>query len=284
VRPEVVERLLSINREFYQSFAIPFRATRGRLQPGVFRALESVSLEANMLDLGCAHGLLAEELEAGDFSGTYVGLDSSQPLLDSVPDHLPPPRYRFALADLSKEDWPEAACSLLAEGSAPEQSFSESSILLNDVSEVPGAEQGIANSSVLFDWAFAFAVLHHLPSSGLRKSTAAAIGSLLRPGGRVAVSVWDFLASPRLRERIVPWEIVDLGEKDVDKGDYLVDWREGGSGVRYVHHFTQEELSELAEDGGFRVIDDYRSDGENSQLGLYQIWEIDYQLSRDEVR
>ena len=44
--------------------------------------------------------------------------------------------------------------------------------------------------------------------------------------------------------------------------------------MRYVHHFTQVELSELAQDGGFRVIDDYRSDGENSQLGLYQIWEI----------
>ena len=254
MRPEVVERLLSINREFYQSFAEPFRATRGRLQPGVVRALEAVPLEANMLDLGCAHGLLAGEMARRDFSGIYLGLDSSSILLDSVPDHLQPAHYRFALADLSTDDWPETALTVLDQGSA--------------------SEQGVPESSNPFDWAFAFAVLHHLPSADLRSSTAAAIGLLLRPGGRVAVSVWDFLASQRLRELVVPWDTVGLSEKDVDVGDYLVDWREGGSGVRYVHHFTQVELSELAEDGGFRVIDDYRSDGENSQLGLYQIWEI----------
>jgi len=252
VRPEVVERLLSINREFYQSFAEPFRATRGRLQPGVIRALESVPLEANMLDLGCAHGLLASEMSERDFSGNYLGLDSSPLLLELVPDHLHPQRYRFALADLSTDDWPETAHTFIDQVS----------------------EQGTPESSNPFHWVFAFAVLHHLPSSELRASTAAAIGSLLRPGGRVAISVWDFLASPRLRNRIVRWETVDLGENEVDKGDYLVDWREGGSGVRYVHHFTQWELSELAENAGFRVIDDYRSDGENSQLGLYQIWEI----------
>ncbi len=254
MRPEVVESLLSINREFYQSFAEPFRATRGRLQPGVMRALEKVPLEANMLDLGCAHGLLAGEMAGRDFSGIYLGLDSSSMLLDSVPDHLQPPRYRFALADLSTDDWLETARSTLDQGSA--------------------SEQGVPESSNPFDWAFAFAVLHHLPSANLRSSTAAAIGSLLRPGGRVAVSVWDFLASPRLADRVVPWDTVGISEKDVDGGDYLVDWREGGSGVRYVHHFTQAELNQLAKDGGFRVIDDYRSDGENSQLGLYQIWEV----------
>ena len=254
MRLEVVERLLSINREFYQSFADPFRATRGRLQPGVIRALETVPLEANMLDLGCAHGLLAGEMDRRDFSGIYLGLDSSSRLLDSVPNHLQPSHYRFAVADLSTDDWPETARTFLDQGSA--------------------SAQGVPESSNPFDWAFAFAVLHHLPSADLRSSTAAAIGTLLRPGGRVAVSVWDFLASPRLADRVVPWDSVGLSKKDVDGGDHLVDWREGGSGVRYVHHFMQAELSELAEDGGFRVIDDYRSDGENSQLGLYQIWEI----------
>ena len=207
-----------------------------------------------MLDLGCAHGLLAGETARRDFSGIYLGLDSSSMLLDSVPDQLQPPRYRFALADLSKDDWPQTVRTSLDQGSA--------------------SDQGVPDSSNPFDWAFAFAVLHHLPSVNLRASAAAAIGSLLRPGGRAAVSVWDFLASPRLVDRVVPWDAVGLSKKDVDGGDYLVDWREGGSGVRYVHHFTQAELSELAEDGGFRVIDNYRSDGENSQLGLYQIWEI----------
>ena len=284
MRPEVVERLLNINREFYQSFADPFRATRGRLQPGVARALESAPLDANVLDVGCAHGMLSEELERGGFSGSYVGLDSSQPLLDSVPDHLQPPRYQFALADLGDEEWPETARALLAEGSAPEQSLSESSISFDRVSEVPDSEQSVAKSSDLFDWVFAFAVLHHLPSSDLRRSTAAAIRPLLTTDGRVAVSVWAFLASPRLRHRIAPWDTVGISKEEVDEGDYLVDWREGGSGVRYVHHFAAEELHELAVQAGFRVAQEFRSDGENGRLGLYQIWDIAWRASRDGVR
>jgi tRNA (uracil-5-)-methyltransferase TRM9 len=274
VRPEVVERLLSINREFYQSFADPFRATRGRLQPGVIRALESVNLDANVLDVGCAHGVLAEQLAGSGFSGSYVGLDSSQPLLDSVPDHLHPPQYKFALADLGDEEWPETARALHAKGSAPEQSFSESSISFDRVSEIPASEQSVAKSSALFDWVFAFAVVHHIPSSDLRGTTAAAIRALLATDGHVAVSVWDFLASARLRERVVAWDTAGISEEEVDEGDHLVDWREGGSGVRYVHHFAQNELHELAEESGFQVSQEYRSDGENGRLGLYQIWEI----------
>lgn len=254
MRREVVDRLLSINRGFYQSFAEPFRATRGRLQPGVVRVLESVHLDMNVLDLGCAHGVLAEELREHSFSGRYVGLDASRPLLDSIFDQLQPPRYRFGLADLSDDEWAETARSLLSEGTA-------------------SGTMGAGDSSQ-FDWAFAFAVLHHLPTMELRKSTAIAIRALLGAEGHLAVSVWDFLASPRLQDRIVPWETVDLGKDEVDEGDYLVDWREGGRGVRYVHHFTEDELHGLAERAGYQVAQEFRSDGENGRLGLYQIWEV----------
>lgn len=250
---EVIERLLSINRGFYQSFANPFRATRGRLQPGVLRVLESVHLDTNVLDLGCAHGVLAGQLQKRGFSGRYVGLDSSRPLLNSISEQLQPPRYQFDLADLSDGRWPETAQNLLDKG-AP--------------SELGGADL------TSFDWTFAFAVFHHLPSSDLRRSTADAIRELLTPDGRLAISVWDFLASPRLQERILPWSSVDLGDSEIDEGDYLIDWREGGRGMRYVHHFTDEELHNLALESGYRVIQEYRSDGENGQLGIYQIWEV----------
>lgn len=248
----VVDRLLSINREFYQSFAEPFRATRGRLQPGVDHALESVDLAANTLDLGCAHGLLAESLMKRGFTGRYVGLDASQSLLDEVSDQLQPPQFRFGLADLSEPDWPESAGALYSKGMV--------------------MEVGDSSPTSLFDWVFAFAILHHMPTGELRRSIAASIGTLLHAEAQVAVSVWDFLASPRLQDRIVPWGTVDLSEQDVDKGDYLVDWREGGSGMRYVHHFTSDELTDLAREVGFRVTEEYRTDGENSRLGLYQFW------------
>lgn len=249
LKKNTAKRLLTINREFYQSFAEPFQATRARLQPGVDFALESVSNDASALDLGCAHGLIAKFLMQRGFTGRYVGLDSSQSLLDAASDQLRPPQFQFGLADLSQPDWPEVARSLQSEANAPEGPLSPP-----------------------FEWVFAFAVLHHMPTDELRRSIAAAIGTLLRPEARVAVSVWDFLASPRLQDRIVPWNSVGISDEDVDKGDYLVDWREGGSSVRYVHHFSSDELSELAKNAGFRVIEEFRSDGENSRLGLYQFW------------
>jgi hypothetical protein len=58
----------------------------------------------------------------------------------------------------------------------------------------------------------------------------------------------------------------------VDAGDYLLDWRQGGSGLRYVHHFDEAELSALAATTGFRVLETFYSDGEGGRLGLYQVW------------
>jgi len=52
----------------------------------------------------------------------------------------------------------------------------------------------------------------------------------------------------------------------------LLDWRSGGKGLRYVHHFNEKELGELAKACGFRIMDIYYSDGERGNLGLYQVW------------
>ena len=252
MKQETIDRLLNINREFYQSFADPFRATRGRLQPGVVRILEQIQSDVKLLDLGCAHGVFAEALMERGFSGRYVGIDSSHSLLDSIPKALQPPQYQFGLADLSQADWMENVRSISSVGAGLDQ-----------------AEKWSHNP---FDWVLAFAVLHHIPTVKMRRAIATAIGALLNVEARVAISVWDFLASPRLQDRIVPWESVDLEAKDVDEGDYLVDWREGGRGVRYVHHFSEAELRALAQETGFHVTEQYRSDGENGQLGIYQIW------------
>lgn len=246
MREEVVERLLAINREFYQSFAEPFRHSRGRMQPGVLRAIETLPKDARVLDLGCAHGVLAETLLEAGFGGYYVGLDSSQALLDSVPEVLKPPIYQFEWADLADSGWVQTARSMIE---------------LVDPKETVG-----------FDWVFGFAVLHHLPSKQLRQATVKSMLSMLKPTGRVAMSVWDFMASPRLQARIIPWEVVGLSSEQVQSEDYLLDWREGGSGIRYVHHFTERELSALARSAGFEVGAQYRSDGENGSLGLYQVW------------
>ncbi|HNB51067.1 MAG TPA: hypothetical protein PK530_03960, partial [Anaerolineales bacterium] len=86
------------------------------------------------------------------------------------------------------------------------------------------------------------------------------------------LSNWQFLNSPRWVARIQLWERVGLTTEDVAPNDYLLDWRRGGEGLRYVHHFSEDELAKLAQDTGFEVTETFHSDGAEGNLGLYQIW------------
>jgi hypothetical protein len=98
------------------------------------------------------------------------------------------------------------------------------------------------------------------------------VHNLLNPSGSFIHSVWQPLHSPRLKERILPWTIVGLSDDQIEAGDYLIDWRQGGKGIRYIHSFTEDELAELANQCGFSIKNSFYSDGEGGRLGLYQIW------------
>jgi SAM-dependent methyltransferase len=234
---QIAARLLRLNREFYQTFAKPFIETRKRLQPGVLRILEDFDPQETILDLGCGSGELARELARRGHRGRYVGLDLSEELLAAAAEEQPHPGATFVLADLADAGWH-------------------------------------ADLAGPFERIFAFAVLHHIPGDALRLRLVREMRELLAGDGSVTLSVWDFLASERLKARVVEWDAVGLGWEDVDPGDYLLDWRRGGHGLRYVHNFDEKELSDLAARGGFSVGRTYRSDGEGGRLGLYQDWRL----------
>ena len=235
MNPTTLSRLLDLNREFYQTFAQVFSATRHRLQPGVMHLLEQISQASSLLDLGCGNGVLAHQLNRRGYMGTYTGLDFSPILLEQAAAGQSG-NYRFLQADLSTPDW-----------HAP----------LPDIH---------------YDIVLAFAVLHHLPGVDLRLQALRKVRSLLVPGGHFIHSEWQFRNSPRLTSRIQPWEALGLSANDVDPGDALLDWRQGGRGLRYVHHFSEAELSNLAGLVGFEVVETFMSDGENHRLSLYQVW------------
>jgi SAM-dependent methyltransferase len=240
-------RLIQLNQQFYQTFASQFSATRERLQPGVLKVLEMVSLHENILDLGCGNGELAHTLARGGYQGFYLGLDFSKELLDVARGgSLESPNIAFAQADLSDPQWGNS---------------------INN--HLPTAENGLGSG---FDIVFAFAVFHHLPSRDLHIRTLKKVHTFLTPKGRFIHSNWQFLSSPRLRARIQPWETIGLKPEQVDHGDHLMDWRRGGYGLRYVHQFSEEELQVLAMDTGFKVLEIFYSDGQEGNLGLYQIW------------
>jgi SAM-dependent methyltransferase len=236
----IAEQLLQLNAEFYQTFAVQFSDTRQRIQPGVRQILNALDPHAQILDLGCGNGELARELLRRDFRGSYLGLDFSTELLEVAREGLTGhSHFAFIQGNLGQPDWPSA----------------------------------IHGQRSDFDTIFAFAALHHLPGRETHLQILHNVQNLLTPAGRFIHSNWQFLNSERLCQRIHPWDEIGLSDADIDSGDYLLDWRRGGFGLRYVHHFSAEELQSLANETGFRVAETFHSDGETGDLGLYQIWE-----------
>jgi tRNA (uracil-5-)-methyltransferase TRM9 len=246
VDADIIRKILDLNRQFYQTFSLQFSETRQRIQPGVRRIIERhlEGADGSILDLGCGNGELAREMAKRGIQGPYLGLDFSPGLLEEARRNLPESiQAEFYQLDLSQEDWNASTA-------------------------------GEALSRLkLFRFCLAFAVLHHLPGENLRRSVIKKARNYIEPGGLFIHSVWQFLNSPRLRARLQPWEKAGINPEQVERDDYLLDWRHGGEGLRYAHHFRQEKLEDLARVGGFRILETFESDGEGGNLGLYQVWE-----------
>jgi SAM-dependent methyltransferase len=259
VHTATAQRLLDVNRRFYTERGRDFSATRQRLQPGVTRILGTLSGGETILDLGCGNGELARVLSRRGHRGAYLGLDFSRSLLGEAESE----GFLFPVTFLECE---------LADLKLP----SHSPCLPLQVEPVPpGVPQAV-------DWApdpsgnwsiiTAFAVLHHMPSYGLRIAVLKQVHEGLLPDGRFIHSNWQFLHSPRLKARVQPWEVIGLEAADVDANDALLDWRSGGKGLRYVHEFDEPELAGLAGASGFEIQESFYSDGADGRSSLYQVW------------
>jgi tRNA (uracil-5-)-methyltransferase TRM9 len=267
-----LNRLLELNQKFYQTFAQQFSDTRKRLQPGVKRIIAQLPQNANILDLGCGNGELWLSLKQSGYRGHYVGLDNSHELLQ-IATQKGGDLYQ-SLKSGSENPISNRSSHKSAQNAQPK-------FLQVDLSS-PNWSASIPNSP--FDFVLAFAVLHHLPKEDLRRGVLHQVYKLLGPLGTFLHSEWQFLNSPRLRARVQPWETIGLTAESVDPGDYLLDWRHGGFGLRYVHHFYADELANLAYECNFSVVDSFLSDGESGTLGLYQIWEKMAISSNDPMR
>jgi tRNA (uracil-5-)-methyltransferase TRM9 len=246
--PRTQSLLLDLNGRFYQTFAGSFAETRRRIQPGVRAILQRIPPVGRWLDLGCGSGALAVEWARTGKTGLYLGLDFSAGLLEEahrITQAEPHPglAIEYRQVDLSAPDW--------------------NALLYGQT----------------FDGILAFASLHHLPGFDLRLGVLRLAASLLEPGGTFYHSEWQFMNSPKLAARRLPWETMGLSDAEVEEGDFLLDWRapqpgqEGQAGLRYVHLFSMQELEKLARDSGFVIRDTFESDGENGRLGLYQMWQ-----------
>ena len=94
-------------------------------------------------------------------------------------------------------------------------------------------------SDASFDAVHTVAALHHLPSEGERRQSAAEVSRVLRPGGLALFSVWA-----HEQDRFA------FGPADVD-----VPWRRSDGRVvpRFYHLFREGELAAMVRDAGLVV-------------------------------
>ncbi len=112
----------------------------------------------------------------------------------------------------------------------------------------------LKQSSDEFDVVLLIAVLHHIPSDKLRRKALKQIYRVLRPGGYLLMTNWNLWQMRFWRYHLKFYQERKKGSIDLDPGDIIREW--GGTGnFRYVHAFTLNELNELAQPIGFKVVE-----------------------------
>lgn len=253
MKPEIADRLLTLNRAFYAAVGPEFDATRQNLPPGMVRLLEYAPAllrtgePLRLLDGGCGNGRFARALEQLGRPVLYTGVDADEWLLQAAQSQtavLAHVQCRFVAADLAAPGW---------------------------AAQLQGS----------FDLIVCLATLHHLPGAALRGRVIADLAAKLAPGGRLAVGIWRFSLSARMAARTVAWEKVGLSPEDVEEGDALLPWDQGVHALRYVHEISEDELRGHATAAGLLVKNTYSADGKEGNLNLYAILESSAQQSEE---
>ena len=241
MQPEMVEKFLRLNQEFYATYAQSFAATRHSVQPGVQRFFPQLLQAEVVLDLGCGNGNLAELLKSEGFCGSYIGVDENAYFL-------------------------EQAASATNDADCGSYAFKQGSLANFDWLDVVDQADAICS----------FATLHHLPGADLHEQFFSSVSSKLHPNSRFFLSCWQVLGNERLEKHLVPWNPTEIKDEHLAETDLLMDWRADPgkpAKLRYVHHFTPSELHALGESQGLDLQEEFFSDGKEGNLGLYQVWQ-----------
>ncbi|MGB3713397.1 MAG: class I SAM-dependent methyltransferase [Candidatus Promineifilaceae bacterium] len=228
---DVVQKLLTINRGFYDQFASEFAESRQQPQPGFHRLGGMLPKPCrSLLDVGCGNGPLGRFLLREGFIQAYTGVDSSSELLDIAKQTV---AGDFWLRELS-----EAGC-------------------LTDLGK--------------YDALCCLATLQHVPGRSNRDRLLKEFAEHLNEGSLIFLSTWQFLDSHRQTRKIIDWSAVSLNQEDVESNDFLLTWKRGGYALRYVAYIDAAEITSLADSAGLQVVSQYRSDGREGDLNLYSV-------------
>jgi SAM-dependent methyltransferase len=231
--------LNNLNRAFYETTALEFDQTRGQAWRGWQPVLTHLEAPSTVLDVGCGNGrfgiYLAHKLSA---PFVYHGIDNNAALLEIAGQALDESARAGKLTALTLTN------ADLLDG-------------------LPTAAMGA------YDLIALFGVIHHIPGYTARQTFMRTLAERLAPGGVLAFACWRFYEFERFRERILPWT-AELAAQ-VERHDYLLDWRRGENAVRYCHYVDDDEHAALVRAAGLSEAATYRADGSTGMVNRYSI-------------
>lgn len=134
------------------------------------------------------------------------------------------------------------------------QRYPEADFQLADALSLPFPENS-------FDLVFSFAVIHHVPSEGLRLKFLTEARRVLKPQGILILAAWNL--NPVKMMMIGEWgraaqflkyQLFKLiGVSKLDFGDFYVSWK--NIIPRYIHFFTIAGFEKIVKKAGFKIKD-----------------------------
>ncbi|UCG22857.1 MAG: class I SAM-dependent methyltransferase [Chloroflexota bacterium] len=227
----VRRQLFALNRTFYREFADSFAQSRSEPQPGFHRLLEYLPEPCNNL------------LDVGCGEGRLG-------------------RFLLARGRVKAYEGLDGSPELIAIA----HRLVDGRFWQRDLGR-PDALEGLG----VYDGVACLAVLQHIPGRDVRVRLLSQMGAHLAAQGRLIISTWQFLGSERQRKKLIDWSAVGLSPETVGPNDYLMTWRKGGKGLRYVCYVDEDEMVSLAKQAGLLLLDTYRSDGREGDLNLYSV-------------
>ena len=274
---ETARKLCDITSTFYRENASSFSSTRRASWAGWRRCLDEMGVGAEPSSDASAAFPGGALLEGAAFAAGQIPRDPLRVLdvacgngrfLRFLQEALP----GAAIAYFAVDDCEQLARDGLA-GDADNVAFQKLDIAN---SLIDGSiERAIEAPPV--DMAVCFGFFHHIPSADSRAALLRALVKSVRPGGHVAVSLWQFAKSPELAAKAKETTAkarVEYGLPALDEGDYLLGWQSRQHAYRYCHTFSDGEVADLS-----RAVDDWASlvarfeaDGRTGTLNSYLVF------------
>lgn len=142
--------------------------------------------------------------------------------------------------------------------------FSNAEFIVADALDLPFGDDS-------FDIVYSIAVLHHVPSNEFRLKMLSEAGRVVKPAGKVIVTVWN-LWQKRYYRYIFKEALRKVGGKSgVDFGDCFIPWKRGAGMMRYCHAFTVTGIKRLAVQAGLDNVEAAKTTKNDYKPNIYLI-------------